>query len=173
MNLLRQVRAWWANSRPGRTIVSRSVLCDDLGVSQFDWLGDRETQERLAWDEIAAVFAYKWDCYSRSASRAARRQTNGFSAWPCQPSRQIGQSYTEDSLTKPSAVLRSVASLDLPVFRAIHNLVDGLAGGRVAGFDEGHVAHPGTLVVFRDSLWRGLFSANHVITHVSMITALA
>src|ERR1035438_7923739 len=43
---------------------------------------------------------------------------------------------------------------------------------RVAGFDEARVAHPGTLCVRGKSLSRGVVLANHVITHVSMITAL-
>ena len=50
------------------------------------------------------------------------------------------------------------------VFGAIHNLVDGLAGIRVAGFDEARVAHPGTVFVRGESLLRGVL---HVIIHFS------
>lgn len=64
MNLLQRIRACWTKAQRGRGIVSRSVLCDDWGVAQSDWLGDREIQERLAWDEVDAVFGYKQDCYA-------------------------------------------------------------------------------------------------------------
>lgn len=33
-------------------------------MSQRDCIGDKQVQERLCWDEIAAVFAYKRDCYT-------------------------------------------------------------------------------------------------------------
>ncbi len=45
-------------------MVSRSVLCDALGVSQVDWLGDHEVQDRVAWTEVSAVVAYKRDCFA-------------------------------------------------------------------------------------------------------------
>ena len=49
----------------------RPVVCDNLAASQFEWLGDREVQERLCWDDVAAVFDYKRDCFSFDQIRVA------------------------------------------------------------------------------------------------------
>jgi hypothetical protein len=54
-----------------KKVVSRTVVCDDLAVSQFDWLGDGDVQARLSWEEIAAVHAYKRDCFSVDQIRVA------------------------------------------------------------------------------------------------------
>ena len=46
-----------------RGTASRSVVCDDAGVSQVDWQGGQEVQHRLGWDEVGRVFAYREDAH--------------------------------------------------------------------------------------------------------------
>jgi hypothetical protein len=45
-------------------ILSRTVCCDEGGVSQTECFVDREVQTRVVWAEVTAVFAYKQDCFA-------------------------------------------------------------------------------------------------------------
>ena len=40
------------------------MSCDERGIIQCAWLGGKEVQELLRWDEVDAAFAYKQDCYA-------------------------------------------------------------------------------------------------------------
>jgi len=71
VSLLRQIRSWWHAPSAARETVSRAVTCDDLGITQSGWMGDRESQERLRWDDVGRVLAYKRDCYIVDQIRVA------------------------------------------------------------------------------------------------------
>lgn len=59
-----KLRAWWANFQPGRKVVYREVVCDLSGVSVVERRGERAVEEKVAWEDIAFVFAYKQDCFT-------------------------------------------------------------------------------------------------------------
>lgn len=60
-----------------RDIVTRSVFCDDDGVSQCECVGGREDHQRLAWGEVKSVLGYKQDCYGFDRMCIALLDANG------------------------------------------------------------------------------------------------
>ena len=60
--MMKKLRAWWANLQPNRRVVYRDVACGLYGVSLVERRGEKAVEEKVAWDDIAFVFAYKLDC---------------------------------------------------------------------------------------------------------------
>jgi hypothetical protein len=69
VHLFSKIRASFQHVR--RDVGSRSVICDRTGVSQIESRGARRGEEKLSWEDIAAAFAYKRDCFSVDQIRVA------------------------------------------------------------------------------------------------------
>jgi len=62
MSFLQKLRAWRTEVRSPLP----TIQCDLTGITKVPAVGD---PERLAWDQIAAVFAYKRDCFATDQIR--------------------------------------------------------------------------------------------------------
>ncbi|HVU48038.1 MAG TPA: hypothetical protein VHD85_18050 [Terracidiphilus sp.] len=62
MDIVEQIRDWYSNldKEPAKF----SIQCDETGITQTVKQEDRDEVIRLAWDQVANVFAYKRDLYS-------------------------------------------------------------------------------------------------------------
>jgi hypothetical protein len=71
------IQRFWSGLRKRQALVPRTIRSDEVGVTQIEGLGDREVQERIAWDDISAVFAYKQDCFAVDRIWVAVADRNG------------------------------------------------------------------------------------------------
>ena len=55
----------------------RSVRCDEAGVSLVERRGEAQAEEKVSWDRIGAVVAYKQDCYAYDKIYIALVDDNG------------------------------------------------------------------------------------------------
>ncbi|UWZ85038.1 hypothetical protein [Occallatibacter riparius] len=62
MGIFKQVRDWYANR--SKELAKFSIHCDDAGIAQTVSREDGDEVIRLAWDQVARVFAYKRDLFS-------------------------------------------------------------------------------------------------------------
>jgi hypothetical protein len=62
MNIVKQIRNWRSNL--GKEPAKVSTQCDEGGLIQTVKREDEEEVIRLAWDQVANVFAYKRDLFS-------------------------------------------------------------------------------------------------------------
>jgi len=59
---VKQIRNWFSNL--GKKPAKFSIQCDEAGLTQTVKREDEDEVIRLAWDQVANVFAYKRDLYS-------------------------------------------------------------------------------------------------------------
>lgn len=77
MSLLTRIRLWCSSHGQAPELAPPTVICGDLGVSQYGWMGGFEIKDQLRWNEVGAVLAYKRDCLMIDQIRVALADLSG------------------------------------------------------------------------------------------------